>query len=105
MYLSPCTVAEQPQEIQIEISPELETGVYANFAMVSGGEHDFVLDLCQVMPQRAEDETPRARVVVRVRFAPSFVGPLLQAISQSEFGRDQVVQKAREENRGEEGTT
>jgi hypothetical protein len=105
MYLSRAVAdVEQPQEIQIEIPPELEAGVYTNFALVSAGEHDFVLDLCQLMPSRAEDDSPRARVVVRVRFAPTFVGPLLQAISQNAFTRDELLKDAQEEDLGEGGT-
>ena len=84
------------QEIQVELPPELEVGVYANFALVHSGEHDFTLDLCQLSPAREEGELPRARVVSRIRFAPSFVGPLLQAISQNAFNREELLKKAQE---------
>lgn len=82
------------QEIQVELSPELDVGVYANFALVASGEHDFVIDFCQLSPPRSADDRPRALVVSRIRIAPSFVGPLLQAISQNAFNRDEAVKKA-----------
>ncbi len=84
------------KDIQVELPPELETGTYANFALVSSGEHDFVIDFCQVDSRREETDPPRVRVVSRVRIAPSFVGPLLQAISQNAFNRDEMIKKAKE---------
>lgn len=91
------------QEIQVELPPELEVGVYANFALVQGGPHDFTLDLCQLSPPREEGEPPRARVVSRVRFAPTFVGPLLQAISQNAFNRDEQMKRAAQDAAGGTG--
>ena len=88
---------EQGQEIQVEVPPEVEVGVYANFALVASGEHDFTIDFCQIAPRRDESEPPRVRVVSRVRIAPTFLGPLLQAISQNAFNRDEILRKAQEE--------
>ena len=90
------------QEIQVELPPELEVGVYANFALVQSGEHDFTLDLCQLSLPREEGEPPRARVVSRIRFAPTFVGPLLQAISQNAFNRDEAMREVRQQQEGGE---
>jgi hypothetical protein len=90
------------QEIQVDLPPDLETGIYANFALVGSGEHDFVIDFCQVDPRREEGDPPRVRVVSRIRIAPSFVGPLLQAISQNAFNRDEMLKKAQQEQEGGE---
>lgn len=92
-------MADEPagQEIQVELPPELDVGVYANFALVQSGEHDFVIDFCQLTAPREEGDAPRARIVSRVRIAPSFVGPLLQAISQNAFNRDEAIKKALDE--------
>lgn len=88
------------QEIQVELPAELDVGVYANFALVQSGEHDFTIDFCQLTPPREQGEPPRARVVSRVRIAPSFVGPLLQAISQNAFNRDENIKRARLQQEG-----
>lgn len=93
-------MANGHQEIQVELPPELEVGVYANFALVQGGPHDFTLDFCQLTPPRNEDDPPKARVVSRIHIAPTFVGPLLQAISTNAFNRDEVVRKAQQEQEG-----
>lgn len=87
---------ESGQEIQVDLPNELDAGVYANFALVSSGEHDFVIDFCQLSPPREEGDTPRALVVSRVRIAPTFVGPLLQAVSQNAFTRDEKLREAQE---------
>jgi len=90
-------------EIQIEVPPEVEVGVYANFALVSAGPHDFMIDFCQVMPQSGdEDDPPRARVVSRVRIAATFMVPLMQALSQNAFRRDELLQQHNEPADGEE---
>jgi hypothetical protein len=95
-------MADEPiQEIQVELPSELEVGVYANFALVASGEHDLTIDFCQLSPAREEGEGPRARVVARVRIAPTFVGPLLQAISSNAFSRDEAIRQAQKEQ--EEG--
>lgn len=88
-------MADEPQDIQVELPPELDAGVYANFALVHSGEHDFTIDFCQLSPPRSEGDQPRALVVSRVRIAPSFVGPLLQAVSQNAFNRDELIKKAK----------
>lgn len=87
----------EAHELQLELPPELEVGVYANFALVASGEHDLLIDFCQLQPTREEGDPPRARVVSRVRIAPSFVGPLLQAISSNAFDRDEKLRKLREQ--------
>jgi hypothetical protein len=94
--------ADSGQEIQVEVPPDVEVGVYANFALVSGGEHDFTIDFCQLDPPRDESAPARVRVVTRVRIAPTFIGPLLQAISQNAFNRDELLRKAQEEQEGGE---
>ena len=91
------------QEIQIEVPPEVEVGVYANFALVAAGPHDFMIDFCQLAPLRNEDDPPRARVVSRIRIAPSFIVPLMQALSQNSFRRDELLQQEDEPDDEEEG--
>lgn len=84
----------------MELPAELEVGVYANFALVSSSPHDFIIDFCQIRPQQSPEDPASVRVVSRIRIAPTFVGPLLQAISQNAFSRDELIQKALEEQEG-----
>lgn len=85
------------QQLQVQLPPDLEVGVYANFALVRHTEHDFTIDFCQFVPEAQDEGGPQVvRVVSRVRIAPSFVGPLLQAISQNAFRRDETIRQAQE---------
>jgi hypothetical protein len=88
------------QEIQVDVPAELEVGVYANFALVQSAEHDHTIDFCQLTPPQRPGEPPRLRVVSRVRIAPSFVGPLLQAISQNAFNREEQLKKMQQDQEG-----
>ena len=93
---------DQPlQEIEVELPAELEAGIYANFALVSSSQHDITIDFCQMAPRRGEDEQPKAKVVSRIRIAPTFVGPLLQAISSNAFNREEAIRNAQLEEGGE----
>lgn len=57
-------MAEQKeQSLNIEISPELESGVYSNLAMVMHSQSEFVLDFIQLIPQ-GETAKVRSRVVM-----------------------------------------
>ncbi len=100
----PVEMAEGEQEIQVEVPADLEVGAYANFALVASGEHDIMIDFCQLQPKREESDPARALVVSRVRIAPTFIGPLLQAISSNAFNRDEALRKAREAQEGGELT-
>jgi hypothetical protein len=66
--------------LDITVPPELETGAYANFAVISTQTpHDFTLDFIQVMP--ADQPPARGIVVARLKLAPSFLMPLMQTLS------------------------
>jgi hypothetical protein len=79
--------------IQISVPPEVEDGVYANFAVVHHTQHEVTIDFCQLGTNPGPaDEPPTAKVISRVHIAPTFVGPLLQAISENAFRREDAIQ-------------
>lgn len=49
--------------INIELSPELESGIYSNLAMVMHSQSEFVIDFIQLIPQH-ETAKVRSRVVM-----------------------------------------
>jgi Protein of unknown function (DUF3467) len=90
------------QELQIELPPELETGIYANFAIVHHTEHELTLDFCQLgVTPAPPGGAPKARVVARVHIAVSFVMPLLQAISQNVTRREDALRRMLDEGEAE----
>jgi hypothetical protein len=59
--------------------------------------HEVTLDFCQLGTNPVPPgETPLAKVVSRIHIAPTFVGPLLQAISENAFRREDAIQKFEE---------
>jgi hypothetical protein len=76
-------MAEEPQEINVQIPPELETGVYANFAIVHSSEHEITIDLGQMMPRPNEGTPPTVRVV-----SPDGAGSLAVAATCARADRD-----------------
>jgi hypothetical protein len=88
----------QKQNVGFELSPELASGVYANFAVVHHEtEHDINIDFCQLdtIPP-GPGGTRVVRVVSRVHIARSFVTPLLQAISTNAFQQDDTLKELEE---------
>jgi hypothetical protein len=66
------------QQLQIEISPEMAAGVYANLAIVSHGKTEMVLDFASVMPG-----VPKANVRSRVVMNPEHAKRLLFALQDN----------------------
>ena len=85
------------QNIQIEVPPEIESGVYANWAIVHHTQHEVTIDFCQLGITPAEPgEAPTARVVSRVHIPPTFVMALLQAISTNVARREDTLRQIEE---------
>lgn len=92
--------APQEQGLHFNLPPELEDGVYANFALVHHTQHEVTIDFCQLGTNPAVGEqTPTAKVVSRIHISPTFVMPLLQAISTNVANRDDTMRQF--EERGE----
>jgi hypothetical protein len=84
----------EEQNIQLDLLPELENGVYANFALVHHTAHEITIDFCQlgVNPMQP-GEQPTAKVVSRIHIAPTFAMPLLQAISENIAKREDTLRQ------------
>jgi Protein of unknown function (DUF3467) len=74
----------------MDVPPEEEGGVYANFLAVWHTAHEFTLDFAGMQPAQpadAEDETSPivvpCRVVARVRIPVSVVFDVLRALNQN----------------------
>ncbi len=84
----------EKRDIAIAVPSELEDGVYANFAVVHHTQHEVTIDFCQLGTNPSETgEAPTAKVVSRIHIAPTLVTPLLQAISENAFRREDAIQR------------
>ena len=73
-------MAEDPQErhFNIQTTPEIMMGVYANFANVSHSDYEFTVTFARVDHEVEEDEVPGV-VVSRVNLSPKFMRELIDA--------------------------
>jgi Protein of unknown function (DUF3467) len=81
---------ERPANFEIQLPPELESGVYANFLGVWHTAHEFTLDFAQVQPAQMDDpEDPAstvtlpARVVARVKIPVTVVFDVIRALNEN----------------------
>jgi hypothetical protein len=73
-------MAQEPQQnqIQIEIKPELATGVYSNLALITHSASELLLDFAALMPG-----LPKAQVVSRVVMHPVHAKQLMLALQDN----------------------
>jgi hypothetical protein len=87
---------ENPQQgqLQIELTPEVAQGEYANFAIITHSSSDFVIDFARVLPG-----VPKSQVKSRVILAPEHAKRLLGALQENimryerEFGPIKLPQQ------------
>jgi uncharacterized protein DUF3467 len=77
-------VAEEPQErhFNIQTTPEMMQGVYANFANVSHSDYEFTITFARVDHEVEDPEVPGV-VVSRVSLSPRFMRELIDAMSDN----------------------
>ena len=77
-------MAEDPQErhFNIQTTPEIMMGVYANFANVSHSDYEFMVTFARVDHEVEDAEVPGV-VVSRVSLSPRFMRELIDAMSDN----------------------
>lgn len=65
----------QPQQLQIQVNEKVADGEYANLAVITHSNAEFVFDFIRVMPG-----SPKANVQSRVIMTPSHAKALLLAL-------------------------
>jgi hypothetical protein len=66
------------QGLQIELTPEVAQGEYANFAIITHSSSDFVIDFARVLPG-----VPKSQVKSRIILAPEHAKRLLAALQEN----------------------
>jgi len=69
---------KKQQGLQIELAQEVAQGEYANFAIITHGSSDFVIDFARVLPG-----VPKAHVASRIILAPEHAKRLLIALQDN----------------------
>lgn len=68
----------------VEVPPDLESGIYANFMAVWSGQHDFTLDFSVTGQPRIEDDkvVVPTQVVSRIKVPLTLAEDILQALAK-----------------------
>lgn len=74
-------------EIQIELSEEMAQGTYANLAVISHSQSDFILDFIRIVPG-----APKAKVKSRIILTPDNAKRLLLALQDNIRKFDEQMQ-------------
>ena len=69
---------DNKKSLQLELPQEVAQGEYANFAIITHGSSDFVVDFARVLPG-----VPKAQVCSRVILAPEHAKRLLGALQEN----------------------
>jgi hypothetical protein len=70
------------RHINIQVSPEMMAGVYANFANVSHSDYEFTITFARVDHEVESGEIPGI-IVSRVSLAPRFMSELMAALEDN----------------------
>lgn len=65
-------------QLKIELSPEVAEGTYANLAIITHSNAEFVIDFVNVMPG-----TPKSRVKSRIIFTPMHAKRFMKALEEN----------------------
>ena len=69
---------EQKNEINIELGEDVAQGTYANLAIISHSQSEFVIDFVRMVPG-----VPKARVKSRIILSPEHAKRLLSALQDN----------------------
>ena len=73
---------DQERHINLQTTPEIMAGHYANFANVSHSDYEFTLTFARVDHEIEDDEVPGV-VVSRVALSPRFLRELIDALEDN----------------------
>ena len=73
------------RELRIEVPPEIQPGVYANFLSVWHTPYEFTLDFAATQPTEEQDGTVTVpcRVVTRVKVPVTVMFDILRALNEN----------------------
>ncbi|MBK7689657.1 MAG: DUF3467 domain-containing protein [Bacteroidetes bacterium] len=74
-----------PNQLNIELTEEMADGIYANLAIITHSNAEFVIDYINVMPG-----SPKAKVKSRIILTPQHAKRLLKALADNVKKFEQV---------------
>ncbi len=89
---------QHPHQINIELSEEMAEGTYANLAIITHSNAEFVLDFVRLMPG-----VPKAQVKSRIILTPPHAKRLLHALADNIEKFEQVFGEIDMNDQGQGG--
>ena len=83
---------EKNNQLQIELTPEVADGVYANLAIIAHSSSEFVFDFVSVMPGMSKANV-KSRLIMTPEHAKRLLGALQDNIAKYEahFGQIRIT--------------
>ena len=82
-------MAENNQQLQIELKPEVAEGTYSNLAILTHSSSEFVADFVQMMPGMQKAQV-RSRIIMAPEHAKRLLGALQENIMRYEHQFGQI---------------
>ncbi len=73
----------KPNEIQIELSPEVARGIYSNLAVISHGPNEFFVDFITMAPNMPQAKV-QSRIIMTPENAKNLLGALMENVKKYE---------------------
>ena len=80
---------EQQKELNIELTPEVAEGTYANFAVISHSQSEFVVDFVCILPGMPKAQV-KSRIILTPEHAKRLLGALQDNVSKYEAAHGKV---------------
>lgn len=95
------TPNNKPNEIQIELSPEVARGIYSNLAVISHGPNEFFVDFITMAPNMPQAKV-QSRIIMTPENAKNLLGALMENVKKYEatFGEIRPKRPAGQNGQG-----
>lgn len=69
---------EQPNQVNLELTEQVAEGMYANLAIVTHSNAEFVIDFASIMPG-----VPKSKIKARIIFTPMHAKRFMKAMQEN----------------------
>ncbi|MCH5325610.1 MAG: DUF3467 domain-containing protein [Duncaniella sp.] len=74
---------QNPNEIKIELAPEVAKGIYSNLAVITHGPNEFFVDFITMAPNMPQAKV-QSRIVMTPENAKNLMGALIENVKKYE---------------------
>lgn len=86
-------MADNQNEIKIELTPEVAKGIYSNLAMITHGPNEFFVDFITMGPNMPQAKV-QSRIIMTPENAKNLLGALMENVRKYEATFGEITPKA-----------